>query len=206
MLVEEHAPCVAALLQRGSVIADLEVALNRLDRLAADRREAVFAALALHPKHAFLKVEVGHLQLHQLADADAAGVEDFEHRLVAGRQDVAVAGASSSFCTCSRSRHLGRRFSCLGVRMVVSGLALDMAAADEELVEAPQRRQLSGGRALGVVLAVKVREELADGQRLTFERLLIDLLGRELLGIGGGRCGRPISPPRYWPNCTRSAP
>ena len=33
-------------------------------------------------------------------------------------------GASISFCTCSRSRHLGSRFSCLGVRIVASGLAV----------------------------------------------------------------------------------
>jgi hypothetical protein len=83
-------------------------------------------------------------------------------------------GASRSFWTCSRSSVLGRRFSCLGVRMVESGLTLTMPATDEELVEAAKRRQLAGRRALGVVLAVEIGQELADGQGLALELAVIE--------------------------------
>jgi hypothetical protein len=61
----------------------------------------------------------------------------------------------------------------LGVRIVESGLTLTVPAADEELVEAAQRRELARGRALRVVLRVQVREKLADRQRFALELLLV---------------------------------
>src|SRR5699024_2383956 len=58
------------------------------------------------------------------------------------------------------------------------------AALHQELVEAPQRRQLTSGRALGVVLAVQVREEFADRVRLALDVLFID---RSRRGLGIAR-------------------
>ena len=171
-------------------------------------REAVLAAFAANAEDAFLEVQVGHLEFDQFADADAAGVEDLEHGLVAGGEKVGVAGGVEQLLDLLEVHALGQALFLLGSADGGERIDADHAAADQELVEAAERRQLPGGRALGVVLPVEVGEELADGQGLALELPLVELLARELIGASASAPSWqwPIWPERNWPNWIRSAP
>jgi hypothetical protein len=144
-----------------------------VDRLAADRREAILAALARHAQHAFDEIDVLELQLDQLAHADAATVKHFEHRLVAGRQQIRVARRIQKLLDLLEVEALGQALLLLGRADRRQRRGRHQALADEELVERPERRQLPRRRALRVVLRVQVREELADLERLGLHLLLV---------------------------------
>src|SRR4029078_8929864 len=94
------------------------------------------------------------------------------------RQQVAVARGVEQLLHLLEVQALGQALVLLGRADRRERVDADEAAAGEELVKAPQRRQLPRRRALGVVLAVQVRQELADRQRLAGELLLIQFLRR----------------------------
>ena len=180
--VERDSPCLFRKTRRalasGIDGAQLEVALDRLDRLAADGGEAVLAALAADAENAFLQVDVGDFEVDQLADADAAAVEDFEHGLVASAEEVGVAWGFEQLLDLIQIETLGQAFFLLGCPDGGEGVYADDAPTDQELVEAAQGCELPSGGALGVVLAVEIVEEFPNGERVTFDVSFIGILPR----------------------------
>jgi hypothetical protein len=55
-------------------------------RLGAERHQALLAALAHHPQHAFVQAQLKGLERDQLAHAQAAGVHQLQHGAVAQAQ------------------------------------------------------------------------------------------------------------------------
>src|SRR5207247_3541934 len=122
----------------------------------SDGREAILAALALHAQDAFLEIQVGHLQLDKLADANARGVEHFEHRLIASAEDIGIARRIQQLLNLLQIETLGQALFLFGRADRAERIDAHHAAADEEFVEAAERRELSSRRALGVILAVEI--------------------------------------------------
>jgi len=168
--------------------AVFEVALEGLDGLAADGSEAVLAALAADAEDAFLHIEVGHVELDELADTDAGGVEDFEHGFIAGGEQVGVAGGIEELLDFLEFQAAGEAFFLLGGSDGGEGVDADEAAAHEELVEAAEGGEFPGRGGLGVVLAVEIGQELADNNRLAADLFLVDLPGCDG-GFGRGVIG-----------------
>ena len=69
-----------------------EVTPDRLARLAADGHQPGFLPLAEHADDPLVEVEVFELRAGEFRHAQAAGVEEFEHRAVAQRERVAGRG------------------------------------------------------------------------------------------------------------------
>lgn len=186
VLVQEDALRAGTVLALGIQGAHVEVPLQRLDGLASDGRQSVFAPLTADAQNAFDQVEILHLQVDQFADADAAAVQHFQHRAITGAQQVAVAGRFQQLLHLFQVEAFGEPLFLLGGADRAQRVHRDQAAADQKLVEAAQGGQFARGGALGVVLTVEVRQELADRQRFTLEQLLVD---RDVGAAEAGRLG-----------------
>ena len=92
-----------------------EVALDPVRGVAAERHDAILAALALaHPDGAERAVEIGHVEPRQLGAAQAGGVERFEDRAVAHAEGIAHVGHGEErgdFLERERARERALRFS-----------------------------------------------------------------------------------------------
>ena len=108
-------------------------------------------------------------------------------------RQVAVAGGFQQLLHLLEVEALGQAFFLLGGADGGQRVGADGAAANQELVEAPQRRQLARRRALGVVLTVEIVQELADGERVALDVPLIGVLTRAGLASLADLAGQELA-------------
>ena len=176
-LRDEHAVGAAALQQRGP--DGFQIRFQKRTRQPGERHHAVFVELAaVDAQHAFLKVHVVDGQVHQLAFADAGGVERFQNRPVTIAKQTAGVRRLNDFARLLRREDgSGQRVRRAGQRQRPGHVLRDIAFDFQEPEEAPQRvhglvlvtdgtgRAPAGGQIKQVALMVGQRAA-GDGRNL----------------------------------------
>ena len=117
---EEQRPLHASAGECGT--AALDILVERLNRAAAERDDALLVALAADLGAGLVEMQVLFAESDDLADAQAAGVEELEDGVVAegerggGGSYVRIAGGGGAAL-----EHLGRTFQLAGLSMVTVG-------------------------------------------------------------------------------------
>ena len=159
-------------------------ALERLARRSAERDHALLVALADDAQHAAAQVEVRPVERHQLADAQAARVEQLEDDAVAIDQRAGAGGRRQQQLDLGRTQVPRQRALGLGRLQVQRRIRLHQSLARGPAKERAQRRQRSPLRSARDAAAQReLGEEAADGRG-------VEIGGTESLGlaaeIGGG--------------------
>ncbi|MCY1278419.1 hypothetical protein D9M70_271440 [compost metagenome] len=136
--------------------------LQRFAGLAAHRQFAGLVALAEHAYQAGGEIEAIDVQPHQLGEAQARGVEEFQHGLVATGEEVVFHGAVQQLLGAVGVQRPGQAAGALGRGEAVGRVVAAAAFADQVLVEAAHRREQAGQAAAGQAILVQPRDEAAQ--------------------------------------------
>ncbi len=170
---EEEGPLHTASNQRGAAV--LDVLLERLDRAAAERDDALLVALAANLGASLVEMEVLFAESDNLAHAQSAGVQEFEdgviaqgeggsNRRMAGQVGIARDGGGEI----EHVRHfafgerLGQDLPACRAFDGDGGVVGDALIQQQPAIEAAQAAQLAGDGAGVDVVAAQVRHEAAD--------------------------------------------
>src|SRR5690606_12193220 len=141
--------------------ADLDETLDRRQGEASDRHDPLASALAARLDHLGREIDVADVERGELAHAQPGRVERLEDRAVTDRLErIALWRVEQALDLVGRQEV---RELLLDLRRldVLHRIGLQVALANEELVEAPDRRELANDRRLLIVLRAKLGEELA---------------------------------------------
>ena len=143
-----------------------DVVVQHLKRLGIKRNDAHFAA-ALAADKAAGDADVVHVEPDQLADADAGGIQDLQHRLVAAALHIAALRLLQKqlhLFAGEDLRQLLLRLLDLDVR---DGVGVDLVLAQGEYVQALERRKAARNGRRGLALIVQpghvIRHRLLRG-------------------------------------------
>ncbi len=175
-MVEKHGPLVARDRPLG------EIPFERRGGLAGQRHLALLLALAAHAHPCLLRraVEIVQIQPGQLADPQAAAIEDFEHGAVARRvRPLQLAGGHviEQRVHLFRGHHYREFLRSLGQPQQTGYIDGHHALALKELKQAAHRRHLAPDADRLQFLPVKPEHPLAQQQQ-------VDSFGRRRLGFG----------------------
>ncbi|MNF88826.1 hypothetical protein D3C84_713290 [compost metagenome] len=161
---EEHVAGLAAE-EKGSRFA--LVTLDPGDGFLAQGHQALLAALAEHLEHALAQVDLFQGQADQFGDAQAAGVEHFEHGAVAQADGVFQVGGFQQGFDIRLGQRLGQRPPQLRQVHLQGGVFGYQVLAQQEAVEAAQPGKETCRGASLVALAQApgqvVEDEVATG-------------------------------------------
>ncbi|MCY1428544.1 hypothetical protein D9M71_444330 [compost metagenome] len=129
---------------RATASAQGQPLFQRLAGLAADRQHAGLAALAVHLHQAARQVELLQVEAGQLRQAQAGGVEQLEHGLVAAGEKFILDCAFQQLQGAVGVEGLGQAPLALGCRQAVGRIVAAVAFAVEVAVEATHCREQAG--------------------------------------------------------------
>ena len=173
-----------------AAIAKFNVVLNALHRAGTNGANTFLFAFSADVNHFAEKIDIVHIQTHQLADPHAGAVEDFHDGAVTGAQpDVGRRGVQKPL-DIFESQKLGQSFFLLGGSDGRGGVARDTIAFDEKFVKAANGCQLACRGGLAIRMIVEVGHKAADGVEICGLEQGVDIDGGlRLCGDGGFLAG-----------------
>ncbi len=141
-----------------------EVFCNKFQSSLAGWGQSLSASFTPDVKDSLVKIDVGYIQAHQLADADPGGVDDLEHSQVAQAQEGASIRCAEKGLDLVLLEELGQTFFLLGSADDSNRAGLQISPADQEFIERSQGSQFSGGSGPGIVFVVEDYEKFANGR------------------------------------------
>jgi hypothetical protein len=142
--------------------AQWQPGVHRFTRLAPDRQLARLVALAAHPHQPGGQVEAVEIETDQLGQAQAGGVEQLEHGLVATGDKIVLHSAIQQLRRTIGIQRARQAALALGRGEPVRRIVPTQAFAAEVLVQAAHRREQAGQRTAGLPLAVQARDHGAQ--------------------------------------------
>ena len=106
-----------------------------LDGALGDRYEALLAALAHDAHELFVEVEVGELEVDELADAQATGEEGLDDGAVAMAFPLGEVDGGFELVDLGGGEHLGEVFANLGRLEEFGGIVVAVAVDEQKVVE-----------------------------------------------------------------------
>ena len=141
--------------------------------------QALFTAFAQHPHHPLLHIHVLQLQAHQFAHAQAAGIQQLQHRPIPQAQRGGGIGRGQQLLHLCLTEHMGHAGRALGGQQQHAGIVLQALLLQGPVVIAAQNTQTpvagSGlgplGRTLGlpglqILRLCAIQAHTAFGQKL----------------------------------------
>ena len=163
-------------------VEHVEVVAQALQRVRAQRHEALAAALATDHDALVRLVQVATVDGDDLAHADTRRVERLEDRAVARAQQVAVVGRREQALDLVHGDRLGKPARLLRRADQGHRVRGGDAALFQPLVEGAERGDLARHRGGRVVLLGELREEAADALDVAADDRGGDRRGHRLLG------------------------
>lgn len=126
-----------------------------------ERHDPFFAAFPQHPHHAPGEVQVVEIQPHQLAQAQARRIKQFENRFVASAERRADVGRLEQLRHFPDTKMIGNPDFTLGRPDQRGGISLEHAFPPEVPAKRANRRQLARGRSFRRAAPRQVAEKRA---------------------------------------------
>jgi len=157
----------------------LDVIRKCLDRSGIERNDALLA-LALAADEAGGKAAVALVERDELAHADAGGVEQLEHRVIAVALGVHAPGLVEEQLDLLAGQDLREPALDLEGSDALGGIGLDLAALSKEGIKGLDGGQRARDRRGGLPLAAHPRDVVADGGGLDLAQIGHPLGGKVL--------------------------
>ncbi|MNN18550.1 hypothetical protein D3C81_1317620 [compost metagenome] len=146
----------------GHALAPRQPGLQRLARLAPDRQLAHLVALAEHPHQAGGEIQLRQVQAGQLGQAQAGGIEQFEHGLVAAGEKIVRRRALQQLLGAVGVEQFRQALLALGRAQAGARVVTAMAFADQVAVQPAHRGEEARQAGRRQALAVQAGEQAAQ--------------------------------------------